>query len=124
VCIVVVEHTGFEKLTGMQDGVIRSAKRWKWCVNVDEPQIDVVNRFPRIDHKYILGIIPAITIKNDLVMKVPKHNRRFICCNQNIAALRKFCECWILTVLFHDDGDVPSRPLKAEVCRATGRGRQ
>lgn len=75
--IVVVEHTGFEKLTGMQDWVIRSAMRWKWCVNVDERQRDVSNRFPKITHKHQLRIT-VVAAKSDLVMKVSKHNRGFI----------------------------------------------
>jgi hypothetical protein len=76
--LVVVEHTGFEKFTGMQDWVIRSAKRWKWCVNVDEPKRDVSNKFPDIVYSHRLIISVVIIIKSDLVMKVPKHNRGFI----------------------------------------------
>jgi hypothetical protein len=72
--IVVVEHTRFEKLTGMQDWVIGSAKRWKWRVNFDGRQMDVVNRFPRIAYIHILKIIAVKIIKSDLVMKVSKHN--------------------------------------------------
>jgi hypothetical protein len=75
--IVVVEHTEFEKLTGMQDWVIRSAKRWKWCVD-DELQMDVVNRFPVIVNIYSVKITVVKIMKNDLVMKVLKHNRRSI----------------------------------------------
>jgi hypothetical protein len=76
--IIVVEHTRFEKLTGMQDRVIRSAKRCKWCVNVDEYQRDVYNKFPNTMHSDKLGIIVMIISKIELVMKVLKHNRGFI----------------------------------------------
>ena len=73
--IIVVEHTGFEKLTGMQDWVIRSAKRLRWCVNIDERQRDVVRRSQRIIHIHRLGITPVKLIKSNLVMTVSKHNR-------------------------------------------------
>jgi hypothetical protein len=73
--MVFVEHTGFEKLTGMQDWVIRSAKRWKSCVNADVLQMNPINRFPKVEHRHRLNITVVKIIKSDLVMKVSKHNR-------------------------------------------------
>jgi hypothetical protein len=46
-----------------------------------------------------------------------------LCCNQNTEALRKLRASWILIVLFHDNGDMPSCPLRAKV-RSQGKGHQ